>query len=92
VETKPLESLKLKELAEILVKHYGLSEGLFDLAFAIQIGVGSFGPSEDAILPGAVVGIGGVQLIKSKKMGPHTVDASVVNPTGKKPSKKATSK
>jgi hypothetical protein len=80
VGTDPTKPLNLSEVIKILIKHFDLHEGLFDLSFEMQIGVGNFGPTKESTFPSAVVGIGGLKLIKSDKMGPHTVDASMVNP------------
>jgi hypothetical protein len=82
-----LISLELHDLAELLVKHHDLHEGLYDLAFEFQIAVGAIGPSPESVLPGAMIGIKGVGLMKAEKNGPQTVDAAKVNPV-KKPGRK----
>jgi hypothetical protein len=78
------EPLALRELAELLVKHYDVHEGLFDTLVEFQIGVGPVGPTPDSQCPGAMVGVSKVGLVRSTKAGPATVDASIVNPAKKK--------
>jgi hypothetical protein len=77
----------LRELAEILVRHYGLRDGRYELLVEFQIGMGSVGPDAQSALPGAMIGISRVGLIPSQKDGPTTVDAALVNPP-KKPRRK----
>ena len=89
METKDFSPLKLKEIVEILIKHYDIHDGLYDIAFELQLGLGNFGPSPEASLPGAALGIGAVKLVKSTKTGPHTVDASVANPANKRTTPKS---
>lgn len=83
--------LSLKEVAAVLVKHYGLNEGVFDLMVEFQIGVGAIGPDKDKAVPGAMIGVSKIGLLPSKIPGPNTVDAAVINPE-KKPSKRRVAK
>jgi hypothetical protein len=82
--------LSLSELAVLLVKHYGLNEGAFDLMLQYQIGTGAVGPDKNHLVPGVMMGVSQVGLVPSTKVGASTVDASLVNPT-KKPRKKPAS-
>lgn len=77
---KALEPLPLKKLAEVLVKHYGLHEGLWETVLEFQVAIGKFGPSADVALPGVISGVSKVGLGKAAAMGPETVDAALVNP------------
>jgi hypothetical protein len=79
--------LSMRDLAGVLVKHYGIHEGLFDLLVEFQIGAGAVGPDPTALTPGAMIGVSRVGLMPSKVEGPTTVDAAIVNPA-KKPRKK----
>ena len=79
--------LSLREVAALLVKHYELHEGLWGVAFGINIGVGQFGPNPKEALPGAMIGISNVSLLSSEKEGPNVVDAAQINPTKKAPAK-----
>jgi hypothetical protein len=80
------EPLELRDLAALLVQHYGIHEGKYDLLVEFKIGAGSVGPKDDT-LPGAIVGVSKIGLMPAKTDGPTTVDAAVINPT-KKPRKK----
>jgi hypothetical protein len=80
--------LSMRDLASVLVKHYGLTEGIYDLMVEYQIGTGAVGPDKDNLVPGAMIGVSRVGLMPATKPGQNTVDASLVNP-GKKPRKKA---
>ena len=74
------EPLALRELGKLLVKHYDLHEGLWDLAFQMQVSIGNFGPMADKVLPGAMFNIAAVGLAKATESGPLTLDAAAVNP------------
>jgi hypothetical protein len=76
----PVEApLAMKELAALLVKHYGLREGMFDLMVEFQLGTGAVGPDKEHALPGLMIGIAKIGLVPSTKSGPTTVNASEVN-------------
>lgn len=83
------DPVSLRELSVILVKHYGLHTGRYDLLVEFQIGMGSVGPDPQSVLPGAMIGLSRVGLMPSQKDGPTTVDAATVNPA-KKARKKST--
>lgn len=76
-------SLSMRDLASVLVKHYGLTEGIYDLVVEFQIGIGAVGPDKDSLLPGAMIGVSKVGLVLTTKQGPNTVDAALINPTKK---------
>ncbi|MDO9272317.1 MAG: hypothetical protein Q7T94_04805 [Rugosibacter sp.] len=82
-------SLSMRDLASVLVKHYGLTEGTYDLVVEFQIGTGAVGPDKDNLVPGAMIGVSRVGLVPTTEQGPNTVDAALLNPT-KKPRKKTT--
>lgn len=88
VSNQSILSLELHDLAKLLVKHHDLHEGLYNLSFDLQIAVGAIGPSPESVLPGAMIGIKGVGLMKTDKEGPQTVDAAKVNPVKKTSRKK----
>lgn len=81
--------LSMRDLAGVLIKHYSLHEGHFDLLVEFQIGVGPVGPDPAVLTPGAMIGVSRIGLIPSKVDGPTTVDAAIVNPVKK--SRKKTS-
>jgi hypothetical protein len=82
--TKPVGRYthSLTELAEILVKHHGLHEGFYEIAFELQVGIGSVG-QDDQRLPGAAFGVKTVGLSRIDRLAPMSVDASKVNPAKK---------
>lgn len=85
------DPLSLRELAVVLVKHYGLTEGVFDLMVEFQIGVGAVGPDKENALPGAMMGVRKIGLLPSLTPGPNTVDAAIIHPA-KKSNKKVRAK
>lgn len=78
--------LSMRDLTEVLIKHYGIHEGLHDLMIAYQIGMGGVGPDNASISPGVMIGVSKVGLMLSSNNGPNSVDAAIVNPA-KKPRK-----
>lgn len=83
-----LITLSLQQIAELIIKEQKLHEGLYDLAFEFQIGVGAVGPSPETVLPGAMIGISRIGIKRAEKLGPLTVDASKINPVGTKEKKR----
>lgn len=77
------EPLALKEVATLLVRHYGYHEGMWDVAIELAIGLGPMGPSPDKLLPSAIIGVSRIGLQKATKAGISTVDAAEVNPLPK---------
>lgn len=86
-----IADFSLVELAEILVKHQELHEGLYNLSLQFQIAVGAVGPTPELISPGAMIGISRIGLSKTEKekANIHTVDAAKVNPGPKKKARKS---
>lgn len=78
-----LPQLSMRDLAVVLVKHYGLTEGKYDLMVEFQIGTGPMGPDKDSLVPGAMIGLSRVGLLPVAKLSPNTIDASQVNPKKK---------
>jgi hypothetical protein len=85
--TPIIAPLSVRELAGLLVKHYGLHKGKYDLMLEFQIGTGGVGPNVDSFVPGVMIGMSKVGLMASERPGPTTVDAAEVNPA-KLPRKK----
>ena len=77
----PPQPLPLKEVAALLVKHYGLQQGLWELALEMQVAIGQFGAAPEAALPGAAFGVTRVGLVRVEQVGPRTVDAAEINRT-----------
>ena len=84
----PVEPLGIRALTEVLIKHHGLTSGMYDLAVEFQFGAGAFGPSPEAVLPSLFVSISRIGLQRTEKESVHTVDAAKVNPPPKGRSKK----
>lgn len=88
---RPIEqahSLHLKSLTEVVIRHFNIHEGIYQLNIGFKIGVGGLpmgGGPDDVPLPGAMVGVEGVTLtrIPPGVKVPNAVDASVVNPKPK---------
>jgi hypothetical protein len=74
--------VSLKEIGELLVKHYGFHDGLWDVAIEMQVGIGQFGatPTDAAPLPGAIFRISRIGLNKALQVGPLTINAAEINP------------
>src|SRR5271170_2025705 len=73
------QPLPLKEAAELLVRHYGLREGLWEVALEMQVGVGQIsGATADAVLPGAAIGVSRIGLARVTAAGPLTVNAAEI--------------
>jgi hypothetical protein len=86
-QAQTLQGLSLKELTVLLVKHYGLSKGTYNLSLKYRYGSGAIGPNENDMSPGVVIGLSEVGLVPSPTIGPSSVDAALVN-LEKKPRKK----
>lgn len=81
-----LPPLGLRELSELLVRHYGLTEGQFDLLVNYQVGAGMFGPAPDKSGPGLAVSLQEIALAPTKTPNLLTVDASKVGKRKRKAS------
>lgn len=46
----------------------------------LALAAGKVGPKPDQVLPGAMIGVSRIGIIRVNECGPHTVDAAVVNP------------
>lgn len=81
--------LSMRDLATILVKHYALHEGRYNLLLEFQIGAGDVGPDQASQTPGIMVGISKVGLVPAPPVdGPTTVNAAIVNPLKKRGTRK----
>lgn len=93
VDTEITESLSLIEITEVLIKHHGYHEGVFNLAVEFQIGVGNFGPDPSMPAPGAVLGVTRIGLGPAPTPPNNaSVDASIVNPSPSSVKKRVTKK
>lgn len=78
-DEQQLEQLSLRELTEVLIRHFGYRDGLYALSVEFKIATGQVGPSAADLLPGTIVGVSRVGLLKIEKPGHNTVDASEVS-------------
>lgn len=85
--------LSMREFTEVLIKHYGLHEGYYDLFAEFQIGAGAVGPNPESLTLGAVIGLQKIGLIGSKTITSLSVNAAEINPVkaARGAKKKATS-
>ena len=72
--------VSLKEVGALLVKHYGLHDGLWDVAVELQAAIGQLGTPPNDVLPGAMFRISRMGLNKVAQVGPLTVNAAEINP------------
>jgi len=79
-QTQGPEPLQLKDIGTLLVKHYGLHEGTWDVSFEMNVAIGQLGSSADKRLPGAMFMISRIGLIRAAALGPYTINAAEVNP------------
>ena len=71
---------KHKELAEILVKHQNIHDGIWGLFIRFGIGASNVGASEADFNPAAIVPVLEIGLQKFDKETNISVDAAKVNP------------
>lgn len=82
--------LSLREITTLLIKHNKLTEGHYELTVEFTVGFGPIGPSVEDSVPGALVGIRKLGLIRIPAETPTSVDASKVNRKKAEKSKAAT--
>ncbi|MEA2061163.1 MAG: hypothetical protein U9P10_11790 [Thermodesulfobacteriota bacterium] len=68
--------LSLQEIGKLLVEHYELKEGKYELLLEFSIGMGNVGPTPETRVPGAMVGVSKIGLVKTEKDGPLTINAA----------------
>jgi len=73
-------SFTYKEVVEALIKKQGLHDGIWMLSVEFGIGAVNAGPTEDQVMPTAVVPVVKLGLAKTDKEGNLSVDAAKVNP------------
>lgn len=76
--TPPLEAL---ELATVLLRHYGIHQGLWTLQVNFNASGHNFVDVRDeSVAPGVLIGVRSVCLRQVQTADPLTVDAAAVNP------------
>lgn len=88
---EPTYMFSLQQVAQALLAQQGIKEGLWTLAVEFNFSAASAGPSQEELVPAAIVGVGKIGLNKVDKEGPLTFDAAKLNPVKRavKRSKKA---
>lgn len=69
-----------KEILEALIKQQGIHEGIWGIYVEFGLVATNAGPSEDAIVPTAVVPVSKIGIQRMEAIGNVSVDAAVVNP------------
>jgi len=69
-----------KEIVEMLIKKQGFHEGLWMMYVEFGLGALNAGPSDDQLLPAAIIPVMKIGLQKGEKENSLTVDAAKVNP------------
>jgi hypothetical protein len=77
-----------KEIAEVLIEHQDIHEGIWGIIVEFGIHAANIGPSDDSLLPTALIPILKIGLQKSPKETSLAVDASKINPISSKQEKK----
>lgn len=68
-----------KEVAEVLVRHHGLKEGIWGLYVEFGLGAGNIGPPNE-LVPTAVVPVLKIGLQRFPQVTNLSVDAATINP------------
>jgi hypothetical protein len=69
----------LKEVAELLIRKAGATEGLWTIGVNFTIGAGAVGPDAEHVRPSAFVGVDQLTLTKASEPGPLTFDAATLS-------------
>jgi hypothetical protein len=79
-----------KEVVELLIRRADLHDGKWVLSLNFGLSPGNFGITPEQAVPGVVVAVTGIGLIRGGSDTPEAlqVDASVVNPAAPKPPRK----
>ena len=72
-----------KEVVEALVKQQGIHEGIWELAAKFGLKAVNSGPSDDQMMPTAVIPLMELGLRRTKTVHNLAVDAAKVNPASK---------
>ena len=75
--------LGLRDIAILLVKHYGFHEGLYDPVIQFAFGVTGMEIPDQGRVPTGLVGVSNIGLSRAPALGSNTVDAALVNPIHK---------
>jgi|688.fasta_scaffold283263_3 hypothetical protein len=74
----------LAEVAQVLIKKAGVTEGRWMIGVNFAIGVASAGPDKDHVRPTALVSVDQLILTKTTETGPLTFDAAEASSNDKR--------
>ena len=69
------ESLSARQLVEVLIRHYGVTEGRYELVLGFQVGAGALPGNQ---MPGIIIGLQSVGIAVAKSGAKDAVDAASV--------------
>ncbi len=72
--------MPLREVGVLMLKHYGLHEGLWDVALHINVSIGHMSLAPNNTAPGAMFTVPAVVLAPASVIGPLTLNAAEINP------------
>lgn len=72
------DPLDYRTMVELLIKHYGVKDGHFDLMVEFTMGFGSVGPNPENVVPGVMVGLQRLGLTRASEASRTAVDAAQV--------------
>lgn len=82
--TQQPDLVKVQQLTELLIKHYGITSGFYELGVHFGMGNGNFKNPKGELVPGVFFGLDALSLVPAVPESPGAVDASKCNPAGKK--------
>jgi len=77
---RQLPPVPLKEVGALLLKHYGISNGLWDIGLQINVAIGQMGQTLESAQPGAMFTVPSMVLTPATVVGPMTLNAAELNP------------
>lgn len=78
-ETKEL-NFKYREVVEALLKQSNIHEGLWTLSVQFGLAAANLGPSDEQLMPTAILAVQSLGISRADKATNLTVDATVANP------------
>jgi hypothetical protein len=72
----------MKELTDVLVKHYNLPEGKYDLEVEFQIGTGPVGPNKNDLIPGVILGVKSIGIGTAQEVDEQSSEADIAAESG----------
>ena len=73
----------LAEVAELLIRKAGLTDGLWAIGVNFNIGIAMAGPDKEHVRPSALVGVDQLILTRATEPGPLVCDAALITAKAK---------